>query len=428
MAPAGSASLRGHWFSHCARKDCSGSGSSGSSISPARARSSALPTSRRRRVVQCGDACRHGAGVVHVRALGRRPLDQQVRVRAPPGRSSATCRASSISRVALRWAVETSTSCGCSRSAIVGVRPSSTAAGPHLPRLVDDGQGDAVAVDGLLGPQHPAGAVGEQLDLLLAVDLAHLVAAVVAALRPHPRRPLDLLADGEVLAGVKDVLRLPEPLALMHPPQAQLAQQPRLADLPGGAQGRGLPDEPAVAVDLQQPGGDEPLPPAQGAALPRLRPGRELGTEGARGPRVRDGHQPGPHAVGRRVDELGQPRRPASAGRRRRGPSAPARRPGRRGPRWGARCRSRPSGRPASCTPSTTGAGGSSPCRAGGRASPAAGSGPASRPAAGGSGCTERAAPRADRRACACTRRCREWRAKGASAGISTGLGGKSTR
>ena len=137
-APGGSSLSRGHWFSHCARNDSSGSGSSGS-VDLALARIASWRLSDHPLPLRASSAATPAAtpstsSSAAVRAAPTtRSADPRHRPRDPP---SATCRRPIISPVANRCAVDTSSSCGCSRSAIVGVNPSSITLAPHLPRLV----------------------------------------------------------------------------------------------------------------------------------------------------------------------------------------------------------------------------------------------------------------------------------------------------
>ena len=185
---------------------------------------------------------------------------------------------------------------------------------PDLPRLVDGGHRGAVPVDGLLRPQQPPGPVRQQLDLLLPVDLPDAV-VLRPGLRPDPGGPLDLLADRQVLPGVHHVLRLAEPFALVDPPEHQLPQQPALAELAGHRKDQRLPHQPPALVDLQQPDGDEPLPPPQVPAGPRLGPRDELRADRPDGAAVRRRHQPRPHRRRGDVEEALQPRDSTSTGR-----------------------------------------------------------------------------------------------------------------
>ena len=176
----------------------------------------------------------------------------------------------------------------------------------HLPGLVDGGDRAGIAVDGLLGPDHPARAVTQALDLLLAVDLGHLV-FLAPRLRPGPDRALDLLADRHVLAGVHRVLRLAEALALVDPPEQELTEQPGLAQLAGHRPDDRLPDELAGSVDLEHAGRDQLLPPAEADARAlRGRPDH-LRPQRVDGARMGDGHQPRPDRVLRNAPQALEP-------------------------------------------------------------------------------------------------------------------------
>ena len=118
--------FRGHWFSHCARNDCSGSGSSAStSTSPIFAASSRLRDHpfTLRRPMRTSEPPRFDVGELGV--MRRRPLDQQVAVAVlQPGQRNLAALEHQLSRQPMggrsRAAIEAAT-----RSTIVGVRPSS---------------------------------------------------------------------------------------------------------------------------------------------------------------------------------------------------------------------------------------------------------------------------------------------------------------
>src|SRR4029077_3991258 len=117
-------------------------------------------------------------------------------------------------------------------------------------------------------------------------------------------------ANRQILACVDDVLRLPEPVGLVHPPQTQLPEQPRLPDLPGDRQHTRVPHQFAVGIGLEQPGRHQALPPAERPALTARRPLTEPLAERTTRRRVRSRHNPRPPRLRRTTQQLREPWHP----------------------------------------------------------------------------------------------------------------------
>ncbi len=172
------------------------------------------------------------------------------------------------------------------------------------PALVDEAVAHGVAVDRALAAHHPARARERLGDLLVAVLLAH---GVAAALGPLAGEALHLFAHRQVLPGVHDRLLLAEEVGLVQAPGRPTAQQDRLADLPRGREEHGDPDEQPVGVVLELAHEGETLPPAQSDARLGLEELERVGPVAADGVGVRGGHVPRPCRRGGHVAQLGQP-------------------------------------------------------------------------------------------------------------------------
>ena len=163
----GTVCRRGHWFSHCARNDCSGSGSSRStSTHPAGAASNcfrdhaapAAPSSAATpAATPPGRPGSQPRGADHSISRSPSPVLELVQRDLPALQASARSPTGAPSRPATTAAAPAPPS-----SASPTPRASD---GSHLPRLIDRRHTHRVPVDRLLRPEHPPRPSRQMLDL-----------------------------------------------------------------------------------------------------------------------------------------------------------------------------------------------------------------------------------------------------------------------
>ena len=172
----------GHTFRNCVRNDSTGSDSSGSNASPACTRARRDSSRRCRPVDQCGDACRHAAGIVDVRVPRRRPFDQQRRLRLV---ELAQRRRAGASGTATSPAMRRRRQHDLRRPALRHRRlqPILHDPGRHAPRLIHQPVRHRVAVHPARCPHQPPRPRHRLGDLHRPVPLEHLIPV---RLRPRP--------------------------------------------------------------------------------------------------------------------------------------------------------------------------------------------------------------------------------------------------
>ena len=318
-SPAGSRSsvfdggivrCRGHMFSHCALNNSSGSGSSasGGATSPSLRRLQPFPDHplpprrpmRRRQPPRLQ--------VVELRsppAPTTRSADPRPRPRARPTRPSA---APASDRSPTGAPSTTSSSCGCTRSTIVGVNPSSICrdatfhASSTAATLTEY---PYTASRARIIHRDPSGRI---LDLLLPVHLPHLEhhpaapSPTPAAAAEPPYTPPRCCPVWITSCGSPNR----SPCWIRHKISSRSSQ-----DLPSCRaidQTTVSQTSSPVLVDLEQPGRDQLLPPPQRPPRPLLRKPDELPAQRPHRPRVRNRHQPRPRRIPRHPPQPLQPR------------------------------------------------------------------------------------------------------------------------